>query len=732
MRVSVYFSCLVLCCCLLGLASVGPADDGPAVECEWSRLAIDGGGQVWGLAQDPSNPDTMYCLSDKGGVHRSDDGGQTWTLCTRGFDRETYYSCTGILVDGRNPGRVYVATGEGGWARNFTPAGGIWRSDDRGDHWRLLTTEVFFAGEGDGKMNGNVLEFDPADHNTIYAASFSKGLWVTRDAGATWSQMAFDGSYLSGVWVDPEDRQRLLASVREKEFPGDKPRPRGLFESRNGGKTWARILEVNAVRDVSRHPRHPDWLAAAVNGNEAYVSRDRGKTWTRLTLHPKCKNVRKVRWHVGMGNRLWTVGGDRGVFYTDDFGETWTWPTESIEKSFRYPKDWYMSARKTDWTAMPEAADLLIDPTRPQRMFASDCFTVLASEDGGETWSQKSKGINVVCVYQVACDPKDPQTIYVNNADIGLLKSIDGGKHFFWPIREGEFAINETYQLWIAPADSKHLILTVTYDWKNPHWTRVGVSRDGGETWESLGKGLPLDWDGYLTGLAVLDAQGNEILVAHSGSDKLPGGVYWSRDGGATWQNHSEGLPTAEGPLFGSGWGALPNLAAAGDLVFAATEKGLFACQTKGSTWLAMGKKDLPSGERSLLTLAVDAKRPDCVWVGAVQGLYISRDRGLSFSRVGPKEMQRCQGVAIDPFNPKRWYVAVNQPWWGSLENAPGVYVTEDDGATWSRLSDMPCHGIAWRVTADPHREGVIYVGTNGCGAWRGQIAPPKPAAIRK
>jgi photosystem II stability/assembly factor-like uncharacterized protein len=315
---------------------------------------------------------------------------------------------------------------------------------------------------------------------------------------------------------------------------------------------------------------------------------------------------------------------------------------------------------------------------------------------------------------------------------VGLLKSVDGGKNFFWPIREGEFSVNQTHQLWVSPADSNHLILTVTYSWKNPYWTRVGVSRDGGETWTSLGKGLPFDKGGYVTGIVVLDPQGNEIFTAFSGCGDFPAGVYHSKDGGKTWQNQSEGLPTSANLLFGGGWDASPNLAAAGDFVYAATSKGLYACQTKGGAWRAMGTKDLPSAERSLLTLAVDARQPKSVWVGTAAGLYVSRDKGLNFQRVGPKEMQRCQGVAIDPFNPKRWYIAVNQPWWGSLENVPGVYMTEDDGATWSRLSNMACHGIAWHVTADPHREGVIYVGTNGCGAWRGQIAPLKPTAVRK
>ena len=88
--------------------------------------------------------------------------------------------------------------------------------------------------------------------------------------------------------------------------------------------------------------------------------------------------------------------------------------------------------------------------------------------------------------------------------------------------------------------------------------------------------------------------------------------------------------------------------------------------------------------------------------------------------------MARAQGIAIAPHDPERWFVAVNQPWWGSFENEPGVYMTEDDGRTWSRLAGMPCRGSAWRVSCDPHRKGVVYVGTNGAGAWRGKTNGPE------
>ncbi len=684
------------------------------VDCEWTRLATDGGGYVITLAMDKSHPDTVYCGSDKGGIHRSDDGGQTWKIIANGFTRETDYAVSTILVDDRNPGRVFIGSGTG-WARNFPYKGGVWRSDDKGEHWRQVTTEFYFSGEGDAKMGGHVLEFDPKDHNVIYAGSVCQGVWVTRDAGEHWSQLGLAGKSMTGIWVDPDDSNRILTSARTDVF-ADKKEPGALYESTDAGKTWKKLINED-VSDISRHERDHNLLAAAVGG-KIMISRDRGKTWEKIGLHVSCTGARKVRWHIGKDNRLWSVGGEkRGIFYTDDFGKTWTWPTEDIEKSFRYPKDWFSSARHTDWTAMTAVADMLIDPTRPDRMYTCDFYTVILSEDGGKTWSQKPKGINTLCAYQNVCDPVDPNTIYSLNADCGLLKSIDDGKNFFWPIKEGEFTVNETHQLWVSPENNQHLVVTVTYDWKNPHWTRVGVSKDGGLTWSSYGDGLPLDKGGYLTGLAVLDPKGTEILVAFSGGENLNGGIYRSADGGKTWADHSAGLPKATN-LFGSGWGCLPNLVTVGDMVYAGTSQGLYASHKKGKTWWMV----LPQKGEVVRTLAVDSHRPDWVWAGTYNGLHVSRDQGKTFTRVGPKEMLWVQGVAVDPFDSKRWFAAVCQPWYGSFDNSPGIYMTPNDGKTWSRLSDSPCKGLEAHIVCDPHRRGVFYVGMNGTGNWRGEV----------
>jgi len=699
----------------------------PIVPCEWSRLNINGGGAIRVLALDKSHPDTVYCGCDVAGVHRSDDAGKTWTMCNTGLRNDADYAVTGLLVDDRNPGRVYMASGHGDWihiAWQKRPLGGaVFRSDDKGGHWRLLTRDVSFSGEGDGKHSGNVLEFDPVDHNVIYAAGYVQGLWVTRNAGTTWTRLGFEGKSLTGVWVDPDDGKRLLVGVRPDRYQKNND-PGGLFESLNAGKTWKKILDVTVAHDLARHPVKHDWIAATT-GDEVHLSQDRGKTWRKLTLNEKCRSTYRVRWHPGQPQRLWTVGSTNGIFFSDDLGKTWVWPTQDPKKTFRYPavEEAYIADRPhQEWTALSGLSDLLIDPVRPNRMYVCCEYSVNTSTDGGVSWEFSPRGLNLLCVHDITPDPVDPNTIYVLNADHGLLKSTDGGRHFRWPIAEGEFSVNETARLWINPGNNQHLILALTYDWKRPNfWTRVGVSRDGGVTWKSLGKGLPLD-DGarsWLTGLAVLDKAGRELMVAYNGEGKSRPGVYATKDGGESWVRDSDGLP--EGTLFGSPWTSQPNLVAVDDVIYAGTnDKGIFRRLQREKTWIQIGRDVVPS---SFKTLAVCPRRPNSVWVGTQNGLFVSHDRGKTFQRVGPEKMLQCYYVAVDPFNPDRWFVAVPDLWWAPAgQNEPGIYVTADNGKSFSRLTDMPCVGKAWRVVCDPHRKNVIYVGCNGPGSWRGEV----------
>ncbi len=704
----------LLCICFAACISAAE------IPCEWERLNLDGGGFIGRIVIAPDHSNRVYCLSDKGGVHRSDDGGETWKMCNRGFRRETCYGVSDLIIDPANPQRLYAAVGNGSWSWQHWYPGAVFRSDDGGESWTQLI-RLGFGGEGThGKGYGNRLCFAPGNSDTIYAATYSQGLYRTRNAGKDWERVGLADKFLTGIMADPDHPEVIIASAQT--LPVDSKRTGGVFESRDGGKNWRLCFEEN-VNGIGRAAFNTDWLIAACGKEGIRFSRDRGATWQVLP-HPEGTTVRVAKFQPGHPSRLWASCAGEGakLFYTDDFGKNWVRPIPDFRKGLSYPDDWFMTARKwKPFTSINSPYDIVFDPKNPERVFVGDFFTVWRSDDGGSHFKACPSGINTLCVYQITVDPSNSDTIYVNNADLGLLKSVDGGKSFRWPFaghREtGDQLINETGQLVMSADNPNHLAITRTIDWRKPMLAGVHFSTDGGKSWEDRSNGLPRE-DVYLTGLVALSRDTRELLVACSGNAKGAGNVYHTRDGGRNWKAYGKGLP--ETKLFGHNWQTLPNLATDGRNVYAATTDGVFHCTRSEQVWRKIGEAEFKG--RQLRAIAALPAAPDFLWVCTNAGLFISSDGGKNFCKASLDAMQMCQGIVVDPADPQRWFVAVSAPWWVGHTNEPGIYRTEDGGKTYGRLSDMPGEGMAWRLALDPRNRNLLYVGTNGIGAWRTHV----------
>ncbi|MGN0879235.1 MAG: hypothetical protein ACI4WT_07255 [Oligosphaeraceae bacterium] len=397
-----------------------------------------------------------------------------------------------------------------------------------------------------------------------------------------------------------------------------------------------------------------------------------------------------------------------------------------FSEALEYPADWYMSDRRwTPFSSMNGACALAFDPRDPDRMYVGDFFTVWRSDDGGRHFRACPRGLNTLCVYQVIPDPSDRQTLYVNAADLGLFRSTDGGRTFHWPFRydrgTGDKLINETSRLLIAAGDPRRLAVTMTIDWMNPIRNGCFLSEDRGEHWRDISDGLPRQGS-FMTGMVACDPELRELLVACGGDGQRGGDVYRTADGGATWRPLAPGLP--QGRLFGDNWSIMPNLTWDGQWVYAATSQGLYRCDRNGGVWRRIGEAALKGV--SVRTIEALPEARGWLWVGTDHGLLVSRDGGDSFTRLSLDGMEMCQGVAVDRRSPtRRWFVAVAAPWWTSHRNRPGIWLTEDGGASYVRLSPMPGEGMAWRLTLDPHDANRLYVGTNGIGAWRVTLGKP-------
>ncbi|MCC6317125.1 MAG: glycosyl hydrolase [Gemmatimonadaceae bacterium] len=183
------------------------------------------------IALDPSNPDILYAamwqawrapwaMSSGGihsGIHKSTDGGATWTNLTRtarGLPTGVIGKI-GLAVSPAKPSRV--------WAIIEHDSGGVYRSDDAGASWsyinrdRKLRQRAWYYSQ---------LTADPKDTNVVYALNV--GFYRSRDGGVTFREsINVPHGDNHDLWIAPNDPQRMVEA-----------NDGGATVSTNGGRTW--------------------------------------------------------------------------------------------------------------------------------------------------------------------------------------------------------------------------------------------------------------------------------------------------------------------------------------------------------------------------------------------------------------------------------------------------------------------------------------------------------------
>src|SRR6266851_1919213 len=145
------------------------------------------GGRVGAVAGDPSNPRVFYFGSTGGGVWKTDDGGVYWRNVSDGFFQRA--SVGGLAVATADPNVLYAGMGEANIRGNVSHGDGVYRSTDAGKTWTHL-------GLSDTRNIGKV-RVDPRDPTLVYVAALGhahgpneeRGVFRSRDGGKTWEQV---------------------------------------------------------------------------------------------------------------------------------------------------------------------------------------------------------------------------------------------------------------------------------------------------------------------------------------------------------------------------------------------------------------------------------------------------------------------------------------------------------------------------------------------------------------
>lgn len=632
-------------------------------------------------------------------------------------------------------GRVTAVTGVPGNDQLYymgATGGGLWKTENAGISWENISDGHFNVGTI-GAIG--VAESDP---NVIYVGtgeapirgvttSHGDGMYRSTDAGATWTHMGLpDAGQISRVIVHPRDPDLVYVAVQGQIWgPSDE---RGVYRSRDGGKTWQAVLQVDeetGATDLSMDPTNPRILYAAM--------------W---------EHGRKP-WFVKSGG---TAGG---IFKSADGGDSW----EKLGGGL---------------PALIGKIGIDVSASSPNRIYAIveaelDKGGLYRSDDGGNTWTLMN-GDRILWsrawyYNHLKADPRDENTVYVLNAP--FMRSIDGGVTF----EKRSTPHGDHHDHWINPDNSLNMI--------NGNDGGATVTFDGGESWSSIMNQPTAQFYRVITDnqmpYRIYGGQQDNSTVAIA-SRTFSGGIghddYFDVGGGESahiafdpdnprliyattingtlteYDHENKRLrPIKPYPEYVYGqqskdlkyrtnWNA-PVTASPHDpsVLYYGTQK-LLRSSDRGVTWeeispdLTKDEKDKQGLNGGPLTpenvgaefygtifyITESPHESGTIWVGSDDGLlHLTRNHGESWADVTPEDLGGAQINAIEasPHHAGTVYIAVTGYKLNDFQ--PCIYMGTDYGRNWRRIDqDLPADNFVRVVREDPEREGLLYAGTEG------------------
>jgi len=397
-----------------------------------------------------------------------------------------------------------------------------------------------------GPEGGDVrsLAYDPANPDHIILGTSTGVLFVSNDAGHSWTRFAHlgpnDDYVLDHVVFDPQNPKKLYVSAWsfQNQQAGD------VFRSHDGGKNWEPVpgMHGKSVRALAISASDSKVLVAGTLEG-VYRTKDGGNNWDRISPanHADIKNVESIA--VDPSNPDVVYAGTWHLAWkTPDGGATW----QHINKGMIDDSDVF---------------SIIVDKANPSIVFASACSGIYKSESSGELF-KKIQGIPFSArrTRVLKQDPTNASIVYAGTTE-GLWKSSDLGKT--WKhVTNSDVVVNDVL---VDPRNSQHVLLATD---------RMGIlsSADGTQTFSASNQGFSHRY------IAAIEADHSDPKTIYVGliNDQELGGVFMSRDGGAHWQQRSTGLGARD--VF------TLKQASNGTLV-AGTNRGMFLLDKNGATW---------------------------------------------------------------------------------------------------------------------------------------------------
>ncbi|HEX3723164.1 MAG TPA: glycosyl hydrolase [Nitrolancea sp.] len=647
---------------------------------EWRLIGPHRAGRVVTVAGDPNEWGTFYFGGCAGGVWKTTSGGAYWENVTDGFLKT---SAIGALdVSRSEPNVIYAGTGEACLRSNISHGDGVYKSTDAGHSW-------FNVGLADTRHIGR-LAIDPTNSDIVFVAALGhawgkneeRGIFRTRDGGKSWEKVLYksDGAGAIDVSIDPSNPRVVYAAIWQvQRYPHtlDSGGPEsGIWRSLDGGDTW---------EDITRNSGLPTGVLGKIG--VAASGAKPGRVWALIE------------------------SDDGALFRSEDYGQTWARINEEGDlrrRPWYYmhvyadPQDenelWILNLncwKSTDggktFESIPtphgDNHGLWIDPHNSKRLIESNDGGAIVSYDGGRTWSSILNQPTAQ-FYHVAADNQFPYHVYGSQQDNYAMRL---------PTIGNEGAI--TWANYVEPGggESGHIAISP----KEPHrvfgggigtgpghgrilaWNPISGHKRNVTVWPEVngfGSGA-IDLKYRFQWTFPIEFSPHDPNILHITSNY----VHRSTDEGSTWTTISPDLTRNDPSTLQSSGGVITDDNSGAEIygtIFAFAESRL---------------------ERGVF------------WAGSDDGLvHISRDDGKTWTNITPTGLPEWTMISIidpSPHDAATAYMAATG--YKQDDLAPYLFKTNDYGQTWTLItSGFPADEFTRVIREDPNRRGLLYAGT--------------------
>ena len=661
-------------------------------DADWKVLKVGAGGYITGI--DIAADGTKLARTDTYGMYLW-EGGDWRQLVTK----------ASMPAGKRAASAAYEAVIAPSQTSTFYAllADGFYRSRNRGKMWQQLPFPVNeFNPNGANRMDGQKMAVHPTDPLTVLAGTQEKGLFLTRDGGDSWAKI--DAVPAGPLTEDPG----LTGIVWSGDIAFVGTAGSGVYHSTDKAMTWKAIGGPAAL---SHATVSPDGSYYATGQVDHRLWKYTGGAWSNLTEAAHAVAVDPFN-----PNRVVLLDDGGNLQSSLDGGKTWgegrNWGKQIAAVDIPWLKDsgLYMST-----------GGLRFDPAVKGKVWQSAGVGVWTSQlpdvIGWQTpivWQSVSKGIEQLVANQMVATSAGDVALASWDRPVFSITDPDT-----YPTTYAPPGFNMAWDIDYASSDPRTLVSIINYWGKEQ---QSGISTDGGKTWQKFAA-APSGASGTIGGQIAASTPLNIIWLP--AQNKRPA---YTLDGGKTWTDVTIPGVTDYSGLHGGGYFLVRHTLAADRVtpnvfyLYDSATPGVWRTQDGGKTWAKVFSGQVTDWSVwNAQLLAMPSSAGELWFTSGPQGggvptaidLKHSTNGGRSWRAIpNAKAMALGFGAPLGAGQPAVLYM------WGFLNDKRGVWGSPDRGKTWTLLAENPLGSLdnIKTISGDMARPGRVYVGFGGSG----------------